>query len=185
MRTHIKLKKHKDLLERLASIDPLTEIPNRRRFEEVLDQEWKRAQRNGNPLSVIMMDIDYFKPFNDYFGHAAGDECLQRVAQALQRVMQRPMDLVARYGGEEFVAVLPDTTHDGVQTVAENLRQAVEALHITHAPSAPAERVTLSLGIATLYPSSDKTPEQLVQSADECLYAAKQNGRNCLMAEPV
>jgi len=164
-------------LQELSSLDGLTGIANRRQFDESLDKEWRRSSRNESPLSLILIDIDFFKPFNDNYGHQAGDDCLIRVAAALKDAIVRPADLIARYGGEEFTAILPDTDAKGAAVVAEHLRVAVESLNIPHEHSTTTDHVTISLGIA------DKTDlpdlESLIQKADECLYTAKESGRNC------
>ncbi len=164
-------------LKALSSLDGLTGIANRRQFDETLDKEWRRASRNKLPISLIMMDIDFFKPFNDNYGHQAGDECLIRVAKALQETIVRPTDLIARYGGEEFTAILPDTNAEGAAIVAEKLRAAVESLNITHEHSEANCHVTISLGIADQTGLADL--EALIHKADECLYTAKESGRNC------
>jgi diguanylate cyclase (GGDEF)-like protein len=166
------------LLERLSAIDTLTQIANRRRFDAVLRQEWRRASRDDAPLSVVFCDIDFFKLFNDTYGHQKGDECLVRVAQAMDEAINRPADLVARYGGEEFVALLVDTDAEGARLVAERMRERVERLGIEHRASSAAPHLTVSLGVATVPSAADLRPEDLVRSADQALYAAKQGGRN-------
>jgi diguanylate cyclase (GGDEF)-like protein len=179
VRNHINLKINSDLLEKLSKQDSLTDIPNRRNFEERLDREWSRASRNGQPLTLVMMDIDHFKNYNDHYGHGAGDECLRRVARILKKSLSRPMDVVARYGGEEFVALLPDTDEAGARHVAEQLRAAIEAAAIPHGHSATAPVVTLSVGAATHSRSNAKhKAKQLQQAADQALYRAKGQGRN-------
>ena len=166
-------------LRRLSSLDGLTGIANRRHFDEVLMREWRRAMRNGEEVAVLMCDIDYFKPFNDSYGHQVGDECLKAVAHILQSQLRRPGDLVARYGGEEFAVVLPDTDVAGALQVAENLRAAVEALRITHRYSAAANVVTISVGVSTYQPRrGDAQWSALLKAADEALYRSKQAGRN-------
>ena len=164
-------------LQELSCKDGLTAIPNRRFFDEALDREWRRSERNKSPLSIIFIDIDFFKPFNDNYGHQAGDECLQRVASALGKTIQRPGDIIARYGGEEFTAILPDTRSEGAATVADHLREAVESINIPHEYSEAASFVSISLGIA----DSDGVPDMasLLKKADQCLYEAKESGRNC------
>lgn len=164
-------------LHQLAILDGLTGIANHRRFREFLDNEWRRAARNSAPISVVLIDIDRFKSYNDTYGHQAGDECLKRVAEALQDAASRPTDLVARYGGEEFVAVLADTDEEGAMEVAEKMRQRVESLDIVHAESRPGKRITVSAGVASAIPGSD-TPDDLIGAADEALYQAKRSGRN-------
>ncbi|MBN1827687.1 MAG: diguanylate cyclase [Deltaproteobacteria bacterium] len=171
-------KRVEELLDRLSRHDGLTGIANRRHFDEVLEQEWKRALRERTNLSLILCDIDFFKAFNDTYGHQQGDECLQAVAGALVQHMRRPMDLASRYGGEEFSVILPDTPREGALIVAEELRSGVEALGIPHASSAAGPVVTISLGIATLIPRTDKSPAELIGAADNALYRAKAEGRN-------
>lgn len=164
-------------LGRLAALDGLTGIPNRRSFDEALRRECRRAQRDGIPLSCVMIDIDHFKAYNDTYGHQAGDDCLSRVAQTLEACQHRPGDLVARYGGEEFGVILPDTDAAGARVIAERMRQEIEKLGIPHARSSAAPHVTLSLGVATL-DFGDMAPEELLQTADRFLYQAKHLGRN-------
>ncbi|SFD02490.1 response regulator receiver modulated diguanylate cyclase [Thiohalospira halophila DSM 15071] len=178
--THMSLKRKTDLLERYALLDGLTGIPNRRHFDNLFEKEARRCLREGQPLSVIMMDIDHFKGFNDHYGHGAGDQCLQRVADALNGAMARPGDALCRYGGEEFVALLPGTDAEGAREVAEHLRQAVEGLAITHKYSSVGPVVTVSLGTATLDTNRDPEADRksLLKSADEALYSAKEAGRN-------
>jgi diguanylate cyclase (GGDEF)-like protein len=178
IKTQLDLKRKYDLLENLAALDGLTEIPNRRRFDDALEHEWRRTQRTGRPLTVIMMDIDFFKNYNDRYGHMAGDDCLRLVAMALTRLVHRPGDLVARYGGEEFVALLPDTGPQAARHLAEAMREGVSGLRIPHAASSVADHVTLSLGAATRVPDLDLPPGSLVEEADRLLYQAKQEGRN-------
>ena len=178
VKTHLNLKRKQDLLERLVGIDGLTEIPNRRQFDTVLDKEWRRAQRTQTPLSLILLDIDYFKHFNDRYGHTAGDECLRKVARTLARSVKRASDFVARYGGEEFAVILPGATIDQAVEVAEKIRENVESLHLCHAGSQVSDYVTLSLGVATLIPNPETSPQNLIETADKALYRAKANGRN-------
>jgi diguanylate cyclase (GGDEF)-like protein len=168
----------KSELQRLSSLDGLTGITNRRRFDELLAGEWKRGAREGTPLSVILGDIDHFKNYNDRYGHLAGDDCLQRVAIALRDSVSRPGDCVARFGGEEFVAILAATDSTGAQAVAEHMRAAVESLGIDHAASPTASRATVSLGVATMVPTDNTAPEILIAAADEALYESKNGGRN-------
>ncbi|MBW2303985.1 MAG: PleD family two-component system response regulator [Deltaproteobacteria bacterium] len=178
VRTHMELKRHRDLLENLSTLDGLTGIPNRRRFDEFLEREWSRALREPELLSLVLMDIDFFKAFNDTYGHGAGDDCLRKVAKTLSVQAKRPMDFVARYGGEEFVCVLPGTDLDGAIQVAENMRRKIESLNIPHSRSAVADRVTISLGVATTIPSKRLRPQDLVEGADKALYKVKNGGRN-------
>ncbi len=170
------------LLERLSSLDTLTQVANRRRFDTVLRQEWRRAQRDGSVLSLVFCDVDDFKAYNDARGHQAGDECLARVAEAMAGSLNRPADLVARYGGDEFVALLVDTDAAGARLVAGRMREAVAALGIEHPDSRTADHVTLSLGIGTLVPRPAQAPEDLVRLADRALYAAKDGGRDRVAA---
>lgn len=165
-------------LERIATIDGLTQLANRRRFNEYLEIEWKRSMRAHTPLSLIMCDVDYFKFFNDCYGHLAGDECLQKVAGTLKNCARRASDLVARYGGEEFAIVLPNTPAGGAMHVAELIRQKVLELQIEHTKSLVAPYVTLSLGVASAVPERTSFFEALIDSADQALYRAKKGGRN-------
>lgn len=178
VRTHLQLKRKSDMMERLTSLDPLTDISNRRRFDEVLKMEWYRERRTESTLSVLMVDIDHFKKFNDNYGHAAGDECLCRVAQALSAGLRRSGDFLARYGGEEFVVVLPGCDADAAIVMAEKLRMGVESLNIPHAFTEALDHVTISVGAATMVPTADSTPDVLMKSADQMLYEAKKAGRN-------
>ncbi len=165
-------------LERLAAVDDLTQVANRRRFDELLNREWQRLARSKAPLSLILGDVDYFKRYNDTYGHRAGDMCLAQVAQALSGAARRATDLVARYGGEEFVMVLPNTDRAGAVRVAINLQAAIEALQIPHKASDVGDFVTMSLGIATTIPRTDRVPAELVEVADRALYQSKLRGRN-------
>jgi diguanylate cyclase (GGDEF)-like protein len=170
------------LLERLSALDTLTGISNRGRFDAVLRQEWRRAAREETALSLIFCDIDHFKRFNDTYGHQAGDDCLVRVAQSLDAALNRPADIAARYGGEEFVALLVDTDGGGARTIADRIRSAIDLLRIEHRSSSVVPWLTVSLGIATVRPDSSGRPEDLVKLADRACYAAKQSGRNRVVA---
>jgi len=172
------LEERNDQLKRLSSLDGLTRISNRRRFDEVLDVEWKRALRNMDPICLIMVDVDFFKAYNDHYGHPAGDLCLKRIARALSSALNRPMDIVARYGGEEFVVILPGTDENGGAMVAETLRRIVEELNIEHLESREFGRITISVGISTITPNKGLYPTDLVKLADKALYRAKGLGRN-------
>jgi diguanylate cyclase (GGDEF)-like protein len=165
-------------LERLSALDTLTQIANRRRFDAVLRQEWRRAVRDESPISLLFCDIDYFKRFNDAYGHQAGDECLVRVAQAMEETLNRPADLVARYGGEEFIALLIDTDVEGSRMLAERMRERIEELKVENRDSGVGPFLTVSLGVATVIPNPTLRPEDLMDLADRALYAAKANGRN-------
>jgi diguanylate cyclase (GGDEF)-like protein len=169
-------------LERLSALDTLTQIANRRRFDAALRQEWRRAARDESPLSVVFCDIDHFKRFNDTYGHQAGDECLVRVAQAMEETLSRPADLVARYGGEEFIALLQDTGAEGARMLAERMRAGIESLGIEHRASGVSSHLTVSLGVASVVPTATTRPEDLVDLADRALYAAKEGGRNRVVA---
>lgn len=185
VRTHLRLKRQSDLLEEIAFRDSLTGVPNRRAFHERRAQEWTRCRREGLPLSLILLDVDHFKLFNDHYGHGAGDECLARVARALASCLADADGLLARYGGEEFVAVLPSTDREAAHAVGEAFRKAVEALDLPHARSQTAHHVTISVGVATCSagPTADPgtaldSAEQLTAFADQLLYQAKAGGRN-------
>lgn len=167
------------MLERLSNIDGLTSIPNRRSFEQFFELEWRRVCREKAGISLIMIDVDHFKAFNDTYGHLNGDACLKRVAQALQ-VLNRPGDMVARYGGEEFIAVLSGTDLAGAVRMAERMGTRVKELGIRHERSTVAPHVTISLGVAFLRPDFSCNPMDLVTMADQALYAAKAKGRNRL-----
>ncbi|SFN40353.1 response regulator receiver modulated diguanylate cyclase [Formivibrio citricus] len=169
--------RQRKLLETLAGRDGLTEIPNRRAFDTALEQEIGRSQRSGQPVSLAMLDIDYFKQFNDHYGHAQGDEVLKAVARVLTGALRRPADMVARYGGEEFVFILPDTDVRGGLEVAEAARQVIESMAIPHAASAIGPHVSVSIGGVTAIGDVSHAPG-LLRRADEQLYKAKQKGRN-------
>lgn len=165
-------------LEALSTTDALTNIANRRYLDRFLAAEWGRAQRDGSNLGLIMIDIDHFKQYNDYYGHPAGDQVLVRVAEALNHCAQRPRDLIARYGGEEFAVVLPSIQIDGVEVVAQRLQQAIDDLMIEHHGSPIAPYLTLSQGMAWCEPKVGEDWHLLVEAADEALYTAKSAGRN-------
>ena len=178
IRTHLELKSKRDLLQRLSMTDGLTGIANRRRFDDFLTYEWKRGRRTQIWLSLIMIDIDFFKAFNDHYGHLQGDECLKMVAETLSGLSMRFTDCVARYGGEEFAVILTETPHEGAASLAEKMRAAIETRHIPHAGSSVSDWVTVSVGAASVIPSNDVSPLSLIQCADKMLYAAKVGGRN-------
>jgi diguanylate cyclase (GGDEF)-like protein/PAS domain S-box-containing protein len=176
---------HKDLEDRLAILatsDGLTGLANRRHFDERLEVEWDRARRDGAPLSLLLIDVDHFKKFNDHYGHQAGDACLRSIARVLVEQAKRPADVAARYGGEEFALLLPNTDARGCEQVGERIRQAIDDLGILHALSPSFKQVTLSLGGATHMPAGDKPDSaSLIDAADKALYAAKESGRNRLV----
>ncbi len=151
----------------------MTQLANRRRFDECLDQEWRRLAREQAPLSLILCDIDFFKTYNDTYGHQAGDECLQQVAKAISDAVKRSADLVARYGGEEFAVILPHTTAEAAVQVAEKVRSEIHALKIVHASSQIYQNLSLSLGVASIVPDNKSCPSILVAAADKALYQAK------------
>lgn len=165
-------------LQQLANFDSLTGLANRRYFDNCLHREWKNSQRQQTSLSLIMCDIDCFKKYNDTYGHQAGDECLQRIANVLKETVKRPSDLVARYGGEEFILLLPNTNIQGAIHVAEQIRLKVKYLDVPHINSDAGDCVTLSLGVATTIPNFNNSPQTLIASADKMLYKAKLAGKN-------
>ena len=182
VQTHIRLKRQSDALRAMADLDGLTRLANRRKFNEVLEREWRRALRQGNTLALLMVDVDHFKYYNDHYGHLAGDDCLREVACALAGAAQRPADLAARYGGEEFALILPDTDATGATHIAEQARRAIFDLDLPHTASDIAERVTASLGVAARLPADDRF-EVLIEAADAALYRAKAAGRNRVAGE--
>ena len=189
VRTQLRLKQLTDALRRQATQDGLTGVHNRLRFDEALALEWSRARRSALPLSLLMVDVDHFKRYNDHDGHPAGDACLKQLAQALSAAAHRPADLVARYGGEEFVALLPETDHAGALQVAASLCQAVAALALPHADSPTAAVVTVSVGVASTGPGSAEwaapsSAAELLAAADQALYLAKRTGRARVASAP-
>ncbi len=175
---HKELEEKNAILERISSEDGLTGIFNRRSFDQFLQKEWDRAIREKTNISLIMIDIDHFKGYNDHYGHQGGDDCLCQVASALAEAVGRPGDMVARYGGEEFVVVLPNTDIDGAALIAEKLRRKVEGLALPHNYSTTANYVTISLGVAGIVPAVDSDPDTLIKQADAALYESKESGRN-------
>jgi diguanylate cyclase (GGDEF)-like protein len=172
------VQKGNDILRRTSAIDGLTGLANRQSFDECMDREWRRAMREHRPISLIMLDIDHFKLFNDNYGHQGGDDCLKKVAAVIAGSAKRPADLAARYGGEEFMVVLPDTDVRGATEIAEKLRIEVEILGVPHAFSATASVVTVSIGVASLVPGQNMDSSELIKLVDTRLYAAKHDGRN-------
>lgn len=177
VKTHLMLKIQADALRQLASVDGLTGIANRRIFDERLLAEWRACRRTEKPLSVIMIDVDHFKKYNDHYGHLEGDACLKMVAQALKEHEWRGRDVVSRYGGEEFVCLMPEADLEAALAKAEAIRNRVYELAMPHAASGNADRVTISVGVACTIPNGDESKE-LLSAADEQLYKAKEGGRN-------
>jgi diguanylate cyclase (GGDEF)-like protein/PAS domain S-box-containing protein len=171
-------KQSEDALQRAALLDPLTQIANRRHFDEFLRKEWLRAVRNAQPLSLVVLDVDHFKLYNDTLGHAAGDTCLQKVAETLQMHAARPTDLAARYGGEEFVLLFAETPAENAARLAEMIRAAVEALQVPNPRSTTSPWLTVSVGVATIVPTQLDAIDNLFVCADRAMYAAKAGGRN-------
>lgn len=182
VRNHVELKRARDRLLALASSDGLTGLANRRAFDTALEFECKRLARTSAPLGLILLDIDYFKPFNDLYGHVAGDECLRRVADQISGAMARAGDLAARYGGEEFACILPDTGLDGTVAIAERIKMKINAMAISHAGSKVATSLTASFGAVSTVCGEGTGVEAILRSADACLYRAKVDGRNRVIA---
>lgn len=181
-----KLKEANKELEKMASLDGLTGLANRRLFDDLLEKEWKRARREGHQLGLIMVDIDHFKYYNDAYGHQAGDECLKKVAGKMSELLYRPGDTAARYGGEEFAAILPEADREGVGEVAERIRQGIKDLELEHKDSPVSSYVTVSIGAAYTESCQEAAAENLVEAADQALYSAKEDGRdNVKIAESV
>lgn len=178
VKLHLDIKHKQELLEKFAFIDALTEIPNRRRFDEVLEKEWYRALRSDRPMSLMLLDIDHFKEYNDTYGHGRGDEALKKTARAIQDSLRRAGDFVARYGGEEFGAVLPYTDEADMKEVAEQVLVAMKNIGLEHKASPVTDHMTVSIGTVTADPNKEITPQRLLEEADKALYAAKQEGKN-------
>lgn len=174
----MKMKEVNNHLESISSLDGLTGIPNRRSFDQFIEMSWKNAIREQQPLSVIMADIDYFKAYNDNYGHLQGDDCLILVAKSLDSCLKRPNDMVARYGGEEFIALLPNTDKQGALLVAERMRKSIEKLAMRHDQSQVAHCVTISLGVAEIIPQPCDLIAHFIKFSDDALYMAKHQGRN-------
>lgn len=179
---HMQVARQRRMLETLANIDALTELPNRRQLDVVLAAECSRAGRTGHPLSVALLDVDYFKRYNDHYGHAMGDRVLQTIAGVLSREMKRPSDLAARYGGEEFVLIMPDTPLNDALELAREVCHAIATLHIPHDKSEDYPYVTVSIGVACSSANVPPSAESLLQVADAHLYHAKARGRNRALA---
>ncbi|MBD2176334.1 GGDEF domain-containing protein [Pseudanabaena sp. FACHB-1998] len=165
-------------LAREVTVDGLTQIANRRAFDQRLENEWQRLARENSPLSLLLCDVDFFKRYNDRYGHPTGDDCLRAVAKAIESCIRRPADLAARYGGEEFAVILPNTLREGATHIAEQICQAVDNLKIPHEFSYVSKHVSLSIGISTAFPTVRVLSKTLLESADKGLYLAKNNGRN-------
>jgi diguanylate cyclase (GGDEF)-like protein len=185
VKTQLTLKSQSDLLRQLVFTDGLTGVSNRRCFDAKLMEEWQRSRRNGLPLSLAIIDVDFFKRYNDHYGHQAGDQCLRQVAQAMAAMLKRPADMLARYGGEEFACILPETGPQGALEVAEQLEACVRAERIPHADSTVHDNVTVSLGVATREGGGNDTIAQLLADADRQLYRAKAEGRGRACIERV
>ncbi len=171
-------------LQKLARIDSLTQVANRRYFEEMLEREWNRLARSQEPLGILLCDLDFFKQYNDTYGHLAGDRCLKDICSALKHSVQRPADLIARYGGEEFVVLLPNTDIPGTLAVAERIHQVIRNMAIPHVGSQTSDTVTMSIGAAAMIPDLSHHPAKLVDIADRALYSAKHRGRNQTVLQP-
>ena len=178
VRNHLQSVHHRHLLENLAMIDSLTEIANRRRYNEALENEWRRCARSNSPLSLALIDVDHFKAYNDRQGHAAGDSVLRSIATTLTGFMRRPGDLAARYGGEEFILLLPQVDAEAAARIGNEIRTAVESMHLPHPDSPVSRYVTISLGGMTTNPRDGQVDSQFFRKADVALYEAKAKGRN-------
>jgi diguanylate cyclase (GGDEF)-like protein len=178
IRNHLELVRHRKRLNLLSTTDGLTGIANRRRFDDLLLKEWGRAQREQEPISVLLIDIDNFKKYNDLYGHLQGDECLRTVAHALKTASRRLTDVMARYGGEEFAAVLPKTELAGAEAFARKILSIINGLDIIHEQNPQFGKVTVSIGVTSVIPSEDLTSIEAIDFADGCLYEAKELGRN-------
>jgi len=174
----LELEQSNEELQRLSCTDGLTGIYNRRYFDDYLQQEWLRASREGVDISLILIDIDFFKPYNDNYGHQAGDDCLQQVAKVIEETAQRPGDMAARYGGEEFVIVLPNTDVEGVKVIADTLFENIKATKLKHEHSNVSKFITISAGIGNIMPTKKSKPADLIELADKALYKAKESGRD-------
>ena len=172
------LEESNEKLRQLSSLDGLTDLPNRRFFDETLVREWQRGRRRRKPLTLIIADIDHFKAYNDAYGHVIGDDCLKKVAAGLDKSILRDVDTIARYGGEEFAAILPETDQEGGILIAKRMLKTIQDLNIPHEHSKTADRVTISLGLSTIIPNRKTNATKLIQSADRALYLAKASGRN-------
>lgn len=177
-KNQMELEEANRMLRRLSTMDGLTGVANRRFFDEYFLREWRRCMREQIPISLIMIDIDHFKSYNDHYGHLGGDDCLRQVSATLEMSLRRPGDFLARYGGEEFAALLPGTKASGAVHVANTMIRQLAEKRLPHLASAVSDCVTVSLGVASLVPDTAKQPEALVSAADQALYSAKKAGRN-------
>ena len=175
---NLKLTSVNELLRRLAVVDGLTGVANRRYFDEAIAEEWSRARRNESSIALIMADVDHFKAYNDTYGHQQGDECLKLVAGTMQSALSRAGDMLARYGGEEFAVILPSTDVAGAFEVAERILNAVSDMRLEHSGSSVADHVTISMGVSALRPDEQSSVQELIETADKNLYTAKAQGRN-------
>lgn len=178
VRNHLQSCHHRHLLENLAKIDSLTEIANRRRYDEALENEWRRCSRTRSPLSLAIIDVDHFKAYNDHLGHAEGDRVLRLIAKKLSEFVRRPGDLIARYGGEEFILLLPNSSGNAASQLGEEIRSSIEGLRLPHPASAVSPFITISLGGTTTQPCGGEIDPQFFLAADAALYEAKASGRN-------
>jgi diguanylate cyclase (GGDEF)-like protein len=185
IRNHIRNVNQIRTIERLSMTDPLTEIPNRRSFDNRLGMEWRRAIREKTPISLMMLDLDKFKTYNDAYGHQQGDAVLRAVAKAVESGLRRPGDFAARWGGEEFIALLANTDMTGALKVAERIRANVEQLHLNNEKCAGVHQITVSIGVESLIPDQNSSLDLLISAADNALYEAKAAGRNCVCATGV
>jgi len=177
-RVHGKMNSELHSTNELSNTDFLTGLHNRRHYSELLHKEWKGCSRDRIPFSVLMLDIDFFKIYNDTYGHQKGDACIQMIAAQMKKTISRPRDIIARYGGEEFVILLPDTALDGAIALAESIRSSIASVCLEHKGSPVFGIVTISIGVASVIPDEKSTPESLVGKADDALYVAKEKGRN-------
>jgi len=183
LKAHIRQSIDLKNLEELALTDVLTGVPNRRKFNEAMRSDWKLAVRDRKPISLLMIDIDEFKRFNDHYGHPEGDKCLIAVAKTLKQTIERPIDMVARIGGEEFVILLPDTDLSGAEFIANKVRQSIHALNFPHSKSRVCDFITLSIGVSCTKPVFEEDANKLIDAADKALYKAKHDGKDCYRVE--
>lgn len=177
VKNHLELKRYRDFLENLSATDGLTGLANRRRFDEALEAEWRRSARNHSELSLLMIDVDCFKAYNDKYGHLEGDQVLRFLAEVIQSKLRRPPDLAARYGGEEFACILPETNREGAYSLAERIRLGLKELKIEHTQCV-ADHITVSIGVATMVASPERLASELIREADTNLYKAKSSGKD-------